>query len=573
MTTGATYDRLIWGAIDLTAGDFSLGDGTEVGAAQAVTDVIRSLYMDGSLVVGQFDDNRTVKLVVTVANPDRLTLAASVEALLGEAHKSANTLRWVPAGTGLECVADTFKAQPSEPEVYPAARTFEFEVPALPFWRSVTRESTTAVAASVKLADFGHGPEYTYHTPSDQSGVYSDPVTVPCLTVGAVFGPATVPVPIDGTGCMQVLADYWRNGYASASVMAMVGPVSGTWDLTGCTSIACGYYQTDGYSKTIAVRLTSPGASETFESSGMTPALGWNYQSVDISHPASVDLAHITSWTLWVTNYQGNMFAQETYYLGMLRAYPAASGVASTPRGAVYKVANVKGSARTAAQIAIDRGGTNALSSVLVARAPSGTPSTTPILEALTGGAVTTTAPSTFKGTYRLVFAANAAIGAASATVKQYVGAGQVGATFTTPVGSVVDGASHYIDCGLVTLPLVDMPGDVTNVTYQIAYGNTTPTEVILLDTRGFLAWVQTVAGTVDYVWVDEPQPGIQTGPVYGGTHSDRTDAVSLTAAAQLEGGATLDPGDNLLLVYCPDGAPSTVRISYYPRFLMERST
>jgi len=96
MTTATTYDRLIYGALDLTAGDYSLGDGTEIGAAQAVTDVIRSLYIDGSLVVGQFDDNRTVKLVVTVSNPDRATLAASVEALLVEAHKANNTLNGCP---------------------------------------------------------------------------------------------------------------------------------------------------------------------------------------------------------------------------------------------------------------------------------------------------------------------------------------------------------------------------------------------------------------------------------------------------------------------------------------------
>lgn len=580
------FDQLLYGAIDLadqqSGGVYMATTDTSLGEPQAVTETLQGLFADGSVVVGDFDDNRSVTLVISITSMDRLSLAQAADALGQEVAKATNTLTWVPGDGGFTQVLETYKGQLSLLLRTPIARVYQAVIPAAPFIRSDSRQTVSGANASVQLGDFTQTTEYAYHVPDHTDNtVYAmpnitvGPITVPFPVTGTAYPKQTSPAPIDGSGCMRVDFDWfrWDNGSHSSfqwQTAAKVGPVTGAWDISGCRQIALGVNMVNQGVITAYLTLKdSSNASQTFQASTNGATNAWLFVPFDIS-AATVNLAAITSWTLIFTDNEtalnGTGNSVRSCYLGELRAFPSSSQTVATTRGAVFKLAAVQGSARTVGTLEVDRGGVNTMSGLLVARAPATTPATTPILLPVAGGAASTTAPSTFAGTYRVLVCGTSI---SSVTLQQKVKGSNVGSP--TVLTATQIGSSTIWDCGLVTLPIVGTPADVTALTYSITT-QTGATDVMFIDTRASLVFVQSLTTPAKYIWIDEPQPGYQVGGVWAGQSSDRSDAISCIGTADIEGGLTYEPGDNYVLIFCPDAVPTNVTFGYYPRWRTERT-
>src|SRR5690349_7353347 len=92
---------LVFGSFDLVdtySSDYSvetLGEGTDWGSPEPIEQVIASLLQDGSIVVTQGYDNRTVTIRVIITASDSAALADAEAALFAEIGK-ANTLTYTP---------------------------------------------------------------------------------------------------------------------------------------------------------------------------------------------------------------------------------------------------------------------------------------------------------------------------------------------------------------------------------------------------------------------------------------------------------------------------------------------
>lgn len=557
------------------------------GDPQIVVDKIRSELGVGSFITGDATDNRTITLQVLISASSRAKLAEADSTLRTAVNSSGTkTLVWTPAATGLPLVFEVFRGQVqtawSKKWEAAGCRVVTITMDALPFGRSDTRQTVSGSSSSVQIGDFTLNPEYPYHVPSGtaqsaQDGSADTGATV--TAIGTPYAPQTVPTPVDGSACMRLdFGKFFSTRSQHEVQVAEIDTVTASHDLStsanvqllfslnGQQSLATFYFDltlTDSSGASVTVQSQTPpgqvGGSKTWE------LINWDLQDF-----SSIDLTSVASWKLRAWTFQLSTGVNRIWF-GLLRAYPAISSQASTTHGSIYKLTGVIGDARAEASVSFDRGGTSTITGFLTYRAPKGTPATTPSLVGLTSNAGATTAPSTFNGTYRVLLAnaggSNIAAGG-TLTVTQKIGSTTVATkTLTT---TAVAGGSLWADCGDVTLPLVDVPGEATNVSYAFSF-NATATEVLLCDTRGFLAWVP-VCAAVKYVWVDETTPA-QAGDVFGGASSDRSDATSLLAlsGAQIAGTPSLQPGDNYVLVYVIDGAASNVTLSYFDRWLGER--
>lgn len=310
--------------------------------------------------------------------------------------------------------------------------------------------------------------------------------------------------------------------------------------------------------------------------SGFFATAGWQYLTCSIADTA-IDLTQVKTWTIDLNagDQSYNPGGPNTYFLGVLEAFPTSSVLTSTANGTVVRIPNVPGSAQAPASIELDRGGAGPQTAELIYRAPSGTLATTPMLvpgpispsTGLPTG--TTPAPSTFAGTYRLLVAA-ASPSPANITITQNVN-GSAKASLTLSSWTAV--GAHFVDFGDITLPLVDIPSSVGALTYTVTISSpSSPVDFLFCDTRGFLIWVPNFAAA-NYLWIDEATVS-SAGGVYAGNNVDRSDAVSLLGGVgvQTNGAMSVDPGDNYLMAWCPDGAPSDIAVSFYPRYIGERT-
>lgn len=165
-------------------------------------------------------------------------------------------------------------------------------------------------------------------------------------------------------------------------------------------------------------------------------------------------------------------------------------------------------------------------------------------------------------------------------TVSQYEYAGGPAAPVqvsrsVVPATDVVNG---LLNMGEVTLPVKDYAKFNDQAYFTVAINDTDLSDrfmdVLFLDTTG-----QTVILNIDpsqpgynsYVnfYIDEPTPDRDLGFV-GGTSQDRQHSVSLMEYAMITGPLYIGAGDNLLLAYCPQGAPN-IGLSWAPRWFLDR--
>jgi hypothetical protein len=160
-------------------------------------------------------------------------------------------------------------------------------------------------------------------------------------------------------------------------------------------------------------------------------------------------------------------------------------------------------------------------------------------------------------------------------TINQYEATG--GAVTSADITAPVDPAlvkNGMVNLGEITLPLKAMSPENTDGYFTVAVtsGNTADRfmDVILIDTRGQLAWINMPgSGYTDY-WIDVPDLGVNAGNVLG-SMDDRSQAVSVLDQVILSGGPfRLEPGENLLTVYSPSGMPA-LDAAYWPRWWHER--
>jgi hypothetical protein len=144
------------------------------------------------------------------------------------------------------------------------------------------------------------------------------------------------------------------------------------------------------------------------------------------------------------------------------------------------------------------------------------------------------------------------------------------------PVGGASTGANvnPFAVIGEITLPLRDVPPDNTlgyfTLTVQSSDTSDSFLDVLLIDTTGQTLWVNELSNSYVNYFVDEPDANRLIGRILG-SQIDRSDASSVLPESVLSGGTlTLEPGDDLLLAYCVEGAPS-LALSYFPRWFFDR--
>ncbi len=184
-----------------------------------------------------------------------------------------------------------------------------------------------------------------------------------------------------------------------------------------------------------------------------------------------------------------------------------------------------------------------------------------------------------YKGTYSVLLIATSFNGAGARTLT--VDINQVeqtpGTTSQASISASVDPAAltnKMVNLGEVTLPLKDMADENTDTvfTLNVTSGNTADRflDVILVDTRGQMIWVNLPgSGYTDY-WIDAPELDASVGQVLA-SMDDRSAATSVLANTIMTGGPLrLVPGENLLTVYSPAGMPA-LEGDYWPRWWHER--
>lgn len=611
------------GTFSITTGNRDLGDPV------AVSDTVASDFIDGQLVTGTFLGNRQIVLSVLILTASRTALSAATEALMSLVYDpTPHTLTWSPLG-GLPLVFDTYRGDAvttwSGQMEAQFARVVQITLPAAPTGRSMQRETIAGSSGAITVMDFSNPAAFTYVRPSGSdatvypnlgSGNPALVASVPMPTIGTNNGPITAnPYPVAGAASTQIDARaYCWQAASTVTYGGVAGGAIGGGTTTTVALPARGEYAARITSGVLALDLRAatnlqvPIFVAASSLAGLTPVINayvtltdshgvsatfalaetqqggnnnWSFFSLDLTTATTLDLAHIVKCALTVG--VGPIYDYTTgmptvpVVIGKMQAFPATSTLVTTTRGSVLRFSNVIGSAPAPVSFAVDRGGSQAMSGILFYRAPFGTPLTTPILLPLVSGVGTTVAPSTFDGTYRLIVATSAAE-VYGATIQQNLNGVPMtdpNATFTTK-GGVFGGVAfgnNYTDLGEVTLPLVDVPQQVTGVTYTITYaGSSAGTEIIFADTTGRLLWVPQFT-PVNYITADEATAAA-LGGVWGGQLANGSDAQSLlgnTVPPQLAA-LTLASGDNYLLVHCPDGVPSNIKATYAPRWFAERS-
>lgn len=302
----------------------------------------------------------------------------------------------------------------------------------------------------------------------------------------------------------------------------------------------------------------------------VTTAATWKQLAATLATPymssdaGPVNLAAVTAYDIDII---GNGVTVSTWvHVDTLVAGPT-STVALSPRGTVYALDPIVGSARTTAAVTVSSA--TALTDWLVA-AIDGT--TGPPLLVVGSNVATAAAPAGHDGVYSILgcIAPATVLAAPTCTVVQKNAGVTVATrvlTGTTRVGN------RYVDFGAVELPLVATPPENLGVSYTftLAPSSASWVEVLVIDVDASLAWVDNMTTALPVGWIDEPDIIAGLGKVWVGTATDKTDARALALPLTMSRPLQVKAPSTRLLVYSTTIAPS-ISLSYFPRWLVEPS-
>jgi hypothetical protein len=564
---------IVGGTIELLAGGVVLDEGPGAGAklmlyshkwgaAIVDNDAVVSQLIDGERPYGERAGNRTIELSVLITGPGRNVMMQAREQLLQLVDRNAWELTYTPDGmqpivyTCFRATIDIdqtgFKA---EHQYYCIV---DLTIPAFPYGRSTDLQTIGIV----------------HDVPSQVSPIILDSFETPPGDTSTWF--TTTSPRIEGTRSAYTLV----KNTASRSFAAK--------DLTAMTS--CRVYVTmagTGLARALSLTL--------YDNRQRTLALGVG-QRVLKGHNAwdkfewhippqtgAFDLTKVTGYRLTVSG---------GVYLDQLAARPSWVQAAATDRGAVVSVPGVLGTARAPINLQLVRKSGNAFQQFIVHRAPRNAPSLyTPLVpydtSAIPDGNTQVTVPlidgiaagPRWNGTHVVYVGFTTFGGAGNRTVtvsfRQYWNDTGICPTDHAGVSvtGVVDATQSVVPIGTtIDLPIVNMAGDNSATTWTVGITSTNTSdrfgEVLVLDTRGQTMFMSS-SRTATNFWIDEPNVLNDSydfiGRVVGG--SGRSQALDVSGETAMPWVPfSLDPGDNTLLLYCPQECPDCT-INLYPRW------
>jgi hypothetical protein len=140
-------DAVAFGALDLLSDPYGLSPQASFGDPLPLTDVMASLFRDGTVVSGARSDNREIRFQVSIHSTTRLGLVLAESALATEVDKQANVLTVTPNG-GQAVAFDTYRGHVLRTWdnflERSFTRTVEVTLPAQPFGRTPTPVTATS---------------------------------------------------------------------------------------------------------------------------------------------------------------------------------------------------------------------------------------------------------------------------------------------------------------------------------------------------------------------------------------------------------------------------------------------
>ena len=349
---------------------FRLQPGFDLSAPQPTTDFVASLILDGERPFGRRASNRLIKLPIWITAPDRRTLAAAREVLEQAVDQDIWTITWTrdpgPGGTPLPLIIDCFRAQPTVPTYN---TLFEKEVlglqvtltiPALPYGRADVQQQ---VSFAVPIPQTPPPPpppvviDQFSAISSSQCFQSSQCVIGPrsCCWDPDQFGDpggqntpfiytASLVTPLNLTG--MISAQMWL-GFGSRYYTSLEyhGKTAGVSVYVTLTDTSGG---TLGFSRGNLRLPCSPVAQQPV------------FSRVSMHIPqgsATFNYASVGGYTIEVINRHDRIrrLSWVTCYIDALTAYPPSQTTNPVPRGALYTLYGLAGTARAAATLAFQQ--------------------------------------------------------------------------------------------------------------------------------------------------------------------------------------------------------------------------
>jgi hypothetical protein len=349
---------------------FGYENSYDLSAPQPTQDVVESMLLDGERPFGTRASNRTPSLPVLIFGTQAggmTQVNAALEYLMALIDQQSWQLKWTPESTGLPMLLDCFRALPTN-----VSYGFVHSAGDMDQSKGGTNFPAASLTISLQALPYGR---------SDLDGVQSIQFTNPLVNGNSIASAVTLDAYSSlGTGGnwsldpVQGLLSAKSAHYQAPRPMHMPWPAAvytktlAPVDITGLTSLAVWFGQSYDTqwpkdtrfvsNVTLAWTLTdSSGHTLTFSTAvkkcpwGENPAAPkWTRITANIpqgKRPFSYN--SVASYSVRVTNWAGSGttgYVRMHCWLNGLTANPSSIANATTPRGLVYNLFGIKGTAR-----------------------------------------------------------------------------------------------------------------------------------------------------------------------------------------------------------------------------------
>lgn len=337
----------------------------DLGDFQPTQDFVESLLLDGERPFGTRSSNRQMSIPVAIYAPTQQTLNAARDYLLSVIDQQEFEIAWTPAANGLTTIYECFRALPSS-IMYgfnnlregapgaPAIGLVTVNIQAKPFGKS-------GIDGTVEI-DFASG--LVNGAPANSAVVLENFTGTIDTGDGWI---SNTQYPVIGTGCAfhrspsPVKAPYPAVVYTSSfSAANLVGlPVLAVWlgqsydsqwpaDPKFTSNVTMSAVLTDNQARSISTQVTVP--KVPWNANPTKPA--WKQISLAIPQKnPKFSYNAVVSVKVTVTNWTGggqSGYVRMNAWLGYISANPMAVTSVSSPRGILYNMYGLTGSARSA---------------------------------------------------------------------------------------------------------------------------------------------------------------------------------------------------------------------------------